>query len=74
MPQYTGRCLDTEDLCVAKLCAFREKDRNFVAAVIRSALVDRGTILARRTAVAERYRSAAERANSWLRSLEACYG
>jgi hypothetical protein len=28
VPQYTGWCLDKEDLCVAKLCAFREKDRN----------------------------------------------
>ena len=28
-PQFTGWCLDKEDLCVAKLCAFREKDRNF---------------------------------------------
>ena len=27
-PQFTGWCLDKEDLCVAKLCAFREKDRN----------------------------------------------
>jgi hypothetical protein len=24
-PQYTGWCLDKEDLCVAKLCAFRER-------------------------------------------------
>jgi hypothetical protein len=29
-PQYTGWCLDKEDLCVAKLCAFREKDRNWL--------------------------------------------
>ena len=28
-PQFTGWWLDKEDLCVAKLCAFREKDRNF---------------------------------------------
>jgi hypothetical protein len=33
-PQFTGWCLDKEDLCVAKLCAFREKYRNFVAAVL----------------------------------------
>ena len=25
-PQYIGWCLDEEDLCVANLCAFREKD------------------------------------------------
>ena len=33
-PKFTGWCLDKEDLCVAKLCAFREKDRNFVAALL----------------------------------------
>ena len=68
-PQYTGWCLDKEDLCVAKLCAFREKDQNFVAALVRSALVDLKTILSRLTSVDERYHAAAERAASWLRSL-----
>lgn len=33
-PQFTGWCLNKEDLCVAKLCALREKDRNFVAALV----------------------------------------
>jgi hypothetical protein len=69
-PRYTGWCLDKEDLCVAKLCAFREKDQNFVAALIRSALVERDTIIARLRVVNERDRAAAERASSWLRSLE----
>jgi hypothetical protein len=69
-PRYTGWCLDKEDLCVAKLCAFREKDQNFVAALVRSARVDRETILIRLSAVDERYRPAAEVAASWLRSLE----
>jgi hypothetical protein len=68
-PQYTGWCLDKEDLCVAKLCAFREKDQNFVAALTRTVLVDRETIMARLTTVDEHYRSAAERASSWLRSV-----
>ena len=68
-PQYTGWCLDKEDLCVAKLCAFREKDQNFVAALVRSALVDRKTILTRLSAVDERYGPTAEMAASWLRSL-----
>ena len=68
-PQYTGWCLDKEDLCVAKLCAFREKDRNFVAALVRSSLVDRDTIHSRLACVDERYRPAAEVATSWLRSL-----
>lgn len=31
-----GWCLDKEDLCVAKLCAFREKDQNFVDALIKN--------------------------------------
>jgi hypothetical protein len=57
-------------LCVAKLCAFREKDQNFVAALVRSALVDRETILTRLLTVDERYRQAAELAASWLRSLK----
>jgi hypothetical protein len=68
-PQYTGWCLDKEDLCVAKLCAFREKDQNFVAALVRSALVHRQTILSRLTSVEERHRPAAELAAHWLRSL-----
>lgn len=34
-PRFTGWCLDKEDLCVAKLTAFREKDRNFVAALLK---------------------------------------
>jgi hypothetical protein len=70
-PQYVGWCLDKEDLCVAKLCAFREKDQNFVAALVRSVLVDRQTILIRLATVDERYRGAAEQAGSWLQSLEA---
>ena len=69
-PRYTGWCLDKEDLCVAKLCAFREKDRNFVAALVRSTLVDREIILARLLTVNERYRQAAELAASWIRSLK----
>jgi hypothetical protein len=69
-PEYAGWCLDKEDLCVAKLYAFREKDQNFVAALFRSKLINRETILARLPTVDERYRRAAERADSWLRSLE----
>ena len=70
-PQYTGWCLDKEDLCVAKLCAFREKDQNFVAALVRAALVSRETILTRLPTVDHHYRPAAEVAASWLRSLGA---
>lgn len=38
--QYTGLCLDPADLCVAKLCAGREKDRAFVTALFAARLVD----------------------------------
>jgi hypothetical protein len=69
-PQYTGWCLDKEDLCVAKLCAFREKDRNFVSALCRAKLVDGETIITRLATVEERYRPAAEQASCWLQSLD----
>lgn len=42
--QYTGLCLDPADLCVAKLCAGREKDRAFVAALVGARLVDRDVV------------------------------
>lgn len=67
-PQFTGWCLDKEDLCVAKLCALREKDRNFVAALVHANLVDVQTILARLPTVEVRHRQAADRAAAWLRS------
>ncbi|HBX81360.1 MAG TPA: hypothetical protein DEH05_09640, partial [Propionibacteriaceae bacterium] len=34
--QYTGWCLSPADLCVAKLCAAREKDQTFVHALFRA--------------------------------------
>lgn len=67
-PQFTGWCLDKEDLCVAKLCAFREKDQNFVAALLESGLVAPGTISERLPTVPERYKPAAERALEWINS------
>lgn len=56
-PQYIGWCLNKEDLCVAKLCAFREKDRNFVDALIADGLVDPALIAARIVTVPDRYSS-----------------
>jgi hypothetical protein len=71
--QYTGWCLDKEDLCVAKLCAFREKDRNFVAAVARSALVDPKIILARLTAVDDNSRPRSSRGRAaWTVESRRC--
>lgn len=36
----TGWCLDTNDLAISKLMAFREKDREFVKAMVNHDLVD----------------------------------
>lgn len=66
-PQFTGWCLDKEDLCVAKLCAFREKDQNFVAALLESGLVAPSVIAERLPNVSERYKPAVERALGWIR-------
>jgi hypothetical protein len=65
-PQYTGWCLDKEDLCVAKLCAFREKDQNFVAALLDAGLVDAEVIAKRLAAVPKEHLPATERALAWL--------
>ncbi len=67
-PQFTGWCLDKEDLCVAKLCAFREKDRNFVAALLHADLVKLDTILARLRNAEARHRESVDRAVAWLNS------
>jgi hypothetical protein len=67
-PRFTGWCLDKEDLCVAKLCALREKDRNFVAALLDAGLVDADVIANRLDAVSDEHLSASERALSWLAS------
>lgn len=65
-PQYIGWCLDKEDLCVAKLCAFRPKDRDFVDALLQERLVDAALIADRLTTVDPRYGSAIDNAANWL--------
>jgi hypothetical protein len=65
-PQYTGWCLDKEDLCVAKLCALREKDRNFVAALLDAELVDAVVITTRLVEVPKNHQASAEQALKWL--------
>jgi hypothetical protein len=67
-PQFTGWCLDKEDLCVAKLCALREKDRNFVGALLHANLVDLQAIVTRLPTVAPQHRASAERAVAWCQS------
>jgi hypothetical protein len=68
-PQYIGWCLDKEDLCVAKLCALREKDENFVEALLRAGLVDPVVIDARLEGLPAQHRAEAKRARSWLAHL-----
>jgi hypothetical protein len=65
-PRFTGWCLDKEDLCVAKLIAFREKDLNFVGALLDHALVDSEEVILRLGTVAQQDQTASERAVSWL--------
>lgn len=67
-PHFTGWCLDKEDLCVAKLCAFREKDREFVGALIVASLVSTPVVLDRLTTVPKEDQAAAARAANWLAS------
>jgi hypothetical protein len=42
-----GLCLERHDLVVSKLVAYREKDREFAAALIREGLVDTAVLLTR---------------------------
>lgn len=65
-PQFTGWCLDKEDLCVAKLCALREKDRNFVGALLVAGLVDSAVIADRLATLADDHAVAVTRARGWL--------
>jgi hypothetical protein len=67
-PRFTGWCLDKEDLCVAKLIALREKDRNFVAALLDAGLVNPDLIAARLSTVSTRRPEATARALTWLAS------
>jgi hypothetical protein len=65
-PQFAGWCLDKNDLCAAKLCALREKDRNFVAALLDAGKVDAEVLAERLTLIPEQHQPAAERAVAWL--------
>lgn len=67
-PQFTGWCLDKEDLCVAKLIAFREKDINFVGALLEGHLVDFEEVRRRLRTVAGQHSAASKQADSWLGS------
>lgn len=63
-----GRPLHKEGLCAAKLCAFREKDINFVAALLDADLVDPAVTAARLSTVPTQHAIAVQRALDWLAS------
>ena len=69
--QFIGWCLDPEDLCVAKLCAHREKDLNFVRALHAAGLVSATVIADRLGQVDARHQQAAGLALRWMASLPA---
>jgi len=43
----TGLCVEKHDLCVAKLVAHREKDLDFIRALLQSNVLDRDVLMAR---------------------------
>lgn len=65
-PVFTGWCLERHDLCVAKLCALREKDQNFVAALVTAGLVSPHVITERLLTVPESHKEPAARATGWI--------
>lgn len=65
-PRFIGWCLDKEDLCVAKLCAHREKDRGFVASLLAHRLVDVDVIMRRLDSVPVEHERSAKLARRWL--------
>ena len=64
--EFTGWCLNKHDLCVSKLCAFREKDINFVSALLDAGLVDARSIEERLRHLSDDKASKADRALPWL--------
>lgn len=65
-PRFTGWCLEPHDLCVAKLCAGRHKDHEFVDALLKADLIDRGRLKALIPTVDAAHSTQAERALLWL--------
>lgn len=68
-PRFTGWCPDKEDLCVAKLAAFREKDRNFVSALLEAKLVNADLVASRLPMVPGEHTVAIDRALHWLNAM-----
>lgn len=66
VPQFTGWCLDPHDLCAAKLCAGREKDINFVTALLEVQLIHPDVLQERLFGMPATHGVSATRAVDWL--------
>jgi hypothetical protein len=64
-----GICPEAADLCVSKLCALREKDLEFVSALLQAGIVDVETLRNRLDTVVGLDPLALARALGWLSSL-----
>ncbi|MEO6503688.1 MAG: DUF6036 family nucleotidyltransferase [Jatrophihabitantaceae bacterium] len=64
-----GVCPEANDLCVSKLCALREKDLDFVSALLQAGIVSRETLRDRLDTVPDLDPRALTRAQAWLSSL-----
>ena len=69
-PRFTGWCLEKHDVCASKLRAFREKDRNFVSALVEAGLVDREILLERLDQLPAEFSDEADRARPWAAALD----
>jgi hypothetical protein len=67
-PQYIGWCLEGGLMRREALRALREKDRNFVGALLDAGLIDAAIITRRLTAVPAQHQGAAEGARAWLQA------
>ena len=63
-----GLCLEPHDLVVSKLVAFRDKDREFAAALLRAGLID-PRIIEARIAVLDLPPAIQERVGDWLGAI-----
>lgn len=70
-PEFIGFCLEKHDLCTAKLCAFREKDRNFVGALLDARLADADELAERLSQLPAEFSEAAAQARAWLAARRA---
>lgn len=64
-----GLCLERHDCVASKLAAFREKDREFAAALIDARLVDRRIVMDRIRQIDDMNPRLRERILSWLKEV-----